>query len=158
MRWLFFKFAPISLQSQGEDVASNLSNNIKTSLPNLSSFQSSHYWQLNQSFFPFSWQVAVPSSFVGLVLENSPLPYTNHGHVILADPSPVLFYPISSYEIRCLVDVPGQKVPSISSGEMAHYLKTAVAPQVRNTLHYFTKLRICHATYSMLLLHISDPP
>lgn len=85
------------------------------------------------SFSPFPWQVAVPSSFVGLILENSPLPYTNHGHVILADPSPVLFYPISSSEIRCLVDVPGQKVPSISSGEMAHYLKTTVAPQVRNT-------------------------
>ncbi|CBI25077.3 hypothetical protein VitviT2T_003805 [Vitis vinifera] len=80
-------------------------------------------------------KVAVPSSFVGLVLENSPLPYTNHGHVILADPSPVLFYPISSYEIRCLVDVPGQKVPSISSGEMAHYLKTAVAPQIPPELY-----------------------
>ena len=32
--------------------------------------------------------------------------------------------------MRCLVDVPGQKVPSIASGEMANYLKTVVAPQV----------------------------
>jgi hypothetical protein len=32
--------------------------------------------------------------------------------------------------VRCLVDVPGQKVPSIASGEMANYLKTVVAPQV----------------------------
>ncbi|CAN1289572.1 Squalene monooxygenase SE1 [Linum perenne] len=46
------------------------------------------------------------------------------------DPSPILFYPISSTEVRCLVDVPGQKVPSISNGEMATYLKTAVAPQI----------------------------
>ncbi|KAM4128176.1 hypothetical protein ACJW30_02G146900 [Castanea mollissima] len=30
----------------------------------------------------------------------------------LADPSPILFYPISSTEVRCLVDVPGQKLPS----------------------------------------------
>jgi hypothetical protein len=45
-------------------------------------------------------------------------------------PSPILMYPISSTETRCLVDIPGQKVPSISSGEMAKYLKTLVAPQV----------------------------
>lgn len=75
-------------------------------------------------------QVDIPSCFVGLVLENCELPCANHGHVILGDPSPVLFYPISSTEIRCLVDVPGQKVPSISNGEMAKYLKTVVAPQV----------------------------
>jgi squalene monooxygenase len=47
-----------------------------------------------------------------------------------------LFYPISSTEIRCLVDVPGQKVPSISTGEMAQYLKTVVAPQVTNYIIY----------------------
>ncbi|PRQ15781.1 putative squalene monooxygenase [Rosa chinensis] len=80
-------------------------------------------------------KVDIPSCFVGLVLENCQLPYANHGHVILADPSPILFYPISSTEIRCLVDVPGQKVPSISSGDMAHYLKTKVAPQVPLELH-----------------------
>ncbi|XP_009759306.1 squalene monooxygenase SE1 [Nicotiana tabacum] len=75
-------------------------------------------------------KVEVPSCFVGLVLENCQLPHANHGHVILADPSPILFYPISSTEVRCLVDVPGQKVPSISNGEMAKYLKSVVAPQV----------------------------
>ncbi|XP_010553658.1 PREDICTED: squalene epoxidase 1 isoform X2 [Tarenaya hassleriana] len=75
-------------------------------------------------------KVEVPSSFVGLVLENCRLPYENHGHVVLADPSPVLLYPISSTEVRCLVDVPGQKVPSIASGEMAYYLKNVVAPQI----------------------------
>ncbi|XP_058786114.1 squalene monooxygenase SE1-like [Vicia villosa] len=80
-------------------------------------------------------KVEVPSCFVGLVLENCELPCANHGHVILGDPSPVLFYPISSTEIRCLVDVPGQKVPSISNGEMAKYLKTVVAPQVPPELH-----------------------
>ncbi|CAN1777455.1 Squalene monooxygenase SE1, partial [Linum perenne] len=74
--------------------------------------------------------VDVPSCFVGLILENCQLPFANHGHVILADPSPILFYPISSTEIRCLVDVPGQKVPSIGNGEMAKYLKNVVAPQV----------------------------
>ncbi|XP_065847413.1 squalene epoxidase 1-like [Euphorbia lathyris] len=72
-------------------------------------------------------KVDVPSCFVGLVLENCQLPYANHGHVNLGDPSPILFYPISSTEVRCLVDVPGQKVPSISNVEMASYLKKVVA-------------------------------
>ncbi|XP_057432970.1 squalene monooxygenase SE2-like, partial [Lotus japonicus] len=79
-------------------------------------------------------KVDVPSHFVGLVLENCNLPHANHGHVVLADPSPILFYPISSTEIRCLVDVPGQKLPSIGNGDMAHYLKTVVAPQVPQEL------------------------
>ncbi|XP_061372013.1 squalene monooxygenase SE1-like [Gastrolobium bilobum] len=80
-------------------------------------------------------QVDVPSCFVGLVLENCELPCANHGHVILGDPSPVLFYPISSTEVRCLVDVPGQKVPSISNGEMEKYLKTVIAPQIPPELY-----------------------
>ncbi|KAI3460122.1 hypothetical protein Pfo_016785 [Paulownia fortunei] len=80
-------------------------------------------------------KVDIPSCFVGLVLENCQLPFANHGHVILADPSPILFYPISSTEVRCLVDVPGQKVPSVSNGEMAKYLKTVVGPQVPPELH-----------------------
>lgn len=79
--------------------------------------------------------IDAPSHFVGLVLENCQLPFPNHGHVILADPSPILFYPISSSEIRCLVDVPGQKLPSIANGEMAKYLKTVVAPQVPPELY-----------------------
>ena len=75
-------------------------------------------------------QVDIPSCFVALILKNCDLPYPNHGHVILANPSPILLYKISSTEVRCLVDIPGQKLPSISSGEMSSYLKTMVAPQV----------------------------
>ncbi|KAK6160573.1 hypothetical protein DH2020_003954 [Rehmannia glutinosa] len=86
-------------------------------------------------YLVLSLQVDIPSCFVGLVLENCQLPFENHGHVILADPSPILFYPISSTEVRCLVDVPGQKVPSISNGEMANYLKTVIAPQIPSELH-----------------------
>ena len=70
------------------------------------------------------------SCFVGLVLENCELPFANYGHVIIADPTPIVFYPISSTELRCLVDVPGQKVPSITNSEMAKHLKNMVAPQV----------------------------
>ncbi|TYG95109.1 hypothetical protein ES288_A11G242100v1 [Gossypium darwinii] len=56
-------------------------------------------------------KVDMPSCFMGLVLENCKLSFPNHGHVILADPSPILFYPISSTEVHCLVYVPGKKVP-----------------------------------------------
>ena len=73
----------------------------------------------------------MPSCFVALILENCELPYPNHGHVVLEDPSPIIFHRISSFQIRCLVDIPaGQKLPSISNGEMANYLKSVVAPQV----------------------------
>ncbi|KAI3447935.1 hypothetical protein Pfo_004600 [Paulownia fortunei] len=77
-------------------------------------------------------QVNIISHFVGMVLnlENGKLPHPNHGHVILANPSPVLFYPVSSTELRCLVDVPGPKMPSISNGDMTQYLITKVAPQL----------------------------
>ncbi|WCJ25119.1 squalene epoxidase 2 [Euphorbia peplus] len=79
-------------------------------------------------------KVEIPSCFVALILENCDLPYANHGHVILANPSPILCYPISSTEIRCLVDIPGQKVPSASNGDLAQYLKTKVAQQLPSEL------------------------
>lgn len=41
-----------------------------------------------------------PSFFVGLLLHGAALPYANFGHVVLAKPSPILFYPISSTEVR----------------------------------------------------------
>ncbi|KAK8563158.1 hypothetical protein V6N12_011214 [Hibiscus sabdariffa] len=103
---------------------------------NLRGFSYLELAKFNQAFMKehflvhFSIQVDVPSCFVGLVLENCELLYPNHGHVMLADPSPILFYPISSTEVRCLVDIPGHKVSSVSNGEMTHYMKTTVAPQV----------------------------
>ena len=33
--------------------------------------------------------------------------------------------------MRCLVDVPGEKLPSAATGELAEYLRTTVAPQVQ---------------------------
>ncbi|GFY90973.1 squalene epoxidase 2 [Actinidia rufa] len=93
-------------------------------------------------------KVDVPSCFVGLVLENCTLPFPNHGHVILADPSPILFYPISSSEVRCLVDVPGQKVPSIANGELAKYLKTMVAAIDKGNIRTMPNRSMPAAPYS----------
>ncbi|KAJ6761552.1 SQUALENE MONOOXYGENASE [Salix koriyanagi] len=78
--------------------------------------------------------IEVPSYSVGLVLEDYNLPYANRAYFILKD-TIAIAYPISSKEIRCLVDVPGPQPPSISTGEMASYLKTVVAPQMPPELH-----------------------
>ena len=79
-----------------------------------------------------------PSTFVGIILDGDPnelLPRPGHGHVILGDPSPVLFYPISSKEVRCLVDIPAHvKMPSVASGAMAEYVMTKIVPQVPEKL------------------------
>lgn len=37
-------------------------------------------------------------------------------------------------QVRCLVDVPGEKLPSVASGELAAYLESHVAPQVPEQL------------------------
>ncbi|KAG6520243.1 hypothetical protein ZIOFF_017281 [Zingiber officinale] len=63
------------------------------------------------------------------------LPFSNYDYIILGDPSIILFYPISSTEVRYLVDVPGNKIPSVATGEMTNFLKTAMAPQVPTELH-----------------------
>nr|AFO53557.1 squalene epoxidase [Huperzia serrata] len=76
-------------------------------------------------------KVRTPSWFVGLIIENpASLPFPNHGHVILADPSPLLFYPISSTEVRCLVDIPGENIPSGNNGQLTKYLRTVIADQL----------------------------
>jgi squalene monooxygenase len=69
-----------------------------------------------------------PSYFVGIILKNVDLPNPGHGHVVLGDPSPVLLYPIGPGEVRVLVDVPGDKLPSSSDGELTAYLTETVAP------------------------------
>lgn len=36
--------------------------------------------------------------------------------------------------MRCLVDVPGEKLPSAASGELRRYMESTVAPQVPEQL------------------------
>ncbi|KAK4476954.1 hypothetical protein RD792_016124 [Penstemon davidsonii] len=38
-------------------------------------------------------------------------------------------------EVRFFADIPGPKVPSVSNGQMSHYLKTVVAPQVPSEMY-----------------------
>ncbi|PPS03694.1 hypothetical protein GOBAR_AA16983 [Gossypium barbadense] len=83
----------------------------------------------------YSPKVDIPSYFVGFILTNCNLPIKNYGAIIVAHPSPIVFSPISSTEIRCMVNVPSEQVPSVSNGEMACYLKTQVAPKVLPELY-----------------------
>ena len=70
-------------------------------------------------------QYAVYSQFIGLILNNCQLPFPNHGHVVLADPAPILFYQISSNQVRCLVDI-----PSTVRGDNDKHMLQVLAPQV----------------------------
>lgn len=56
--------------------------------------------------------------FIGLILKNCPLPSPGHGHVFLTESSPYLCYPISSGEIRMLVDFRGESPPRKGSAEV----------------------------------------
>ncbi|KAF9917981.1 Squalene epoxidase [Linnemannia zychae] len=73
--------------------------------------------------------VSVSSHFVGIVLKDYIPPVKEHGHVILATPSPILMYQISPTETRMLIDVPG-KLPSVASGALRSYLENTIKPQL----------------------------
>ncbi|XP_038616495.1 squalene monooxygenase [Tachyglossus aculeatus] len=53
-------------------------------------------------------QVFVTSHFVGCIMKDAPQFKANHAELILANPSPVLIYQISSRETRVLVDIRGE--------------------------------------------------
>lgn len=78
-------------------------------------------------------QPKVLSHFCGYILKHPahqpPLPYPNRGHVIMADPNPVLLYQISDTETRILVDVP-HPMPSEEDGTLQNYFKNVIAPQL----------------------------
>lgn len=89
------------------------------------------------------------STFAGIVLEGVQLPFANHGHVVLCNPSPVLVYPISSTEARMLIDIPNDV-----SADPASYATSHIAPQLPAVLREALeqalrtqKLRVMPASY-----------
>ncbi|KAJ3178898.1 Squalene epoxidase, partial [Irineochytrium annulatum] len=78
-------------------------------------------------------EVESKSNFVGFVLTDCKLPFPNHGHVILADPSPILLYQIGTHDTRILVDIPG-KLPSQANGDLKAYMKSFVGPQLPESI------------------------
>ncbi|KAJ6612663.1 squalene epoxidase [Mycena sp. CBHHK59/15] len=71
-------------------------------------------------------KVSTRSHFVGVVLEDAPLPLQEHGTVVLVKGSgPVLLYQISKHDTRMLVDVK-KPVPS----DLKSHILTKIAPQL----------------------------
>ncbi|SPO37013.1 related to squalene monooxygenase [Pseudozyma flocculosa] len=76
----------------------------------------------------------VRSNFVGLELEDAPLPAPHHGHVVLGKAGPVLLYQIGSHSTRILIDVQGEKLPSAAKGELQAHIRDKVIPQLPEQL------------------------
>ena len=67
----------------------------------------------------------VKSHFVGLLMTNCPQHTPNHAELVLADPSPVLIYQISSKNTRVLVDF-RDGIPA----DVASHMKEKICPQL----------------------------
>lgn len=71
----------------------------------------------------------ISSNFTGVIVPNLTLPHEGCGHVMLTEPTPMLFYRISSTEVRALIDVP---VPSPEDSK--EYIRTRIVPQLPDKL------------------------
>ncbi|XP_056617603.1 squalene monooxygenase [Triplophysa dalaica] len=72
-----------------------------------------------------SGKAKVSSHFVGCILKNCPQFKSNHAELVLADPSPVLIYQISSNDTRVLVDIRGE-MPR----DLKNYMSEKIYPQL----------------------------
>ncbi|XP_075067823.1 squalene monooxygenase [Mixophyes fleayi] len=76
-----------------------------------------------------SGNVTVSSHFVGCILKNSPQFKANHAELVLANPSPILIYQISSNETRVLVDIRGEMPKNLKE-----YMLENILPQLPDHL------------------------
>ncbi len=79
-------------------------------------------------------QKEVSGYFLGLVLEDCPLPFPHHGHVFTGSTSPFLAYPITGSEVRMLIDFPGSEAPRRGEALQQHLLQN-ILPQLPQTMH-----------------------
>ncbi|KYO45165.1 squalene monooxygenase [Alligator mississippiensis] len=70
-------------------------------------------------------KVTVSSHFIGCILKDAPQFKANHAELVLANPSPVLVYQISSNETRVLVDIRGEMPKNIRE-----YMTEKILPQL----------------------------
>ena len=71
---------------------------------------------------------SVTSYFIGVILKDCDMPFPKHGHVFLSGPTPFICYPISSNEVRLLVDFPGDQLPR--KALLQKHLDTNVTPYI----------------------------
>jgi len=72
-------------------------------------------------------EVSITSHFIGVLMKNVELPFPNHGHLFLSGPTPFVCYPITSTEIRCLVDFPSD-IPPRRGPQINEHLEKNVIP------------------------------
>lgn len=74
----------------------------------------------------------VTSYFIGLILKDCEMPFPRHGHVFLSGPTPFICYPISSHEVRLLIDFPGEQQPRKSL--LQAHLDSNVTPYIPESM------------------------
>lgn len=84
------------------------------------------YSRFRSTVTPTAPLPTVSSQFCGFILKDLALPYNEHGHVFLCDPSPVLMYRVSKSDTRVLVDLSEKK----SGKALVDYLVNVVGPQL----------------------------
>ncbi|XP_053467268.1 squalene monooxygenase [Ictalurus furcatus] len=72
-----------------------------------------------------SGKVKISSHFVGCLMKDCPQFNSNHAELVLANPSPILIYQISSNETRILVDIRGEMPRDLSA-----YMVEKIYPQL----------------------------
>jgi len=97
-------------------------------------------------------QKEVSGFFLGLVLEDCTLPFPNHGHVFTGIESPFLAYPISSNEVRMLIDFPGATAPR-KGEELQSYLLQNVLNQLPEVMHPSFKQAVAKEKFKVMPNH-----
>ncbi|KAG2240200.1 hypothetical protein Bca52824_090961 [Brassica carinata] len=67
---------------------------------------------------------------IGYISRNCRLENPDKLHLIMAKPSFALLCQISSTDVRCNFELLSNNLPSVSNGEMASFVKNAIAPQI----------------------------
>uniref|UniRef100_F6WHL6 Squalene monooxygenase n=1 Tax=Ornithorhynchus anatinus TaxID=9258 RepID=F6WHL6_ORNAN len=92
-------------------------------------------------------QVFVASHFVGCIMKDAPQFKANHAELILANPSPVLIYQISSSETRVLVDIRGEMPRNLRD-----YMVERIYPQLPGKIYYLETFDFFPFCLGVLLL------
>jgi len=74
-------------------------------------------------------ETEVSGYMLRIIIRDCELPYKNYGHVILADPSPLLSYPVGQNAIRILIDI-HKDMPSMKGNSLNKYLIEIIRPQM----------------------------
>ncbi len=77
-----------------------------------------------------SIQPMVRSNFVGLELEDAPLPAPHHGHVVLSKNGPVLLTRSAHTRHVSSSTSPVEKLPSVAKGDLQKHVNENVIPQL----------------------------